>query len=385
MTEIVILGGGFAGVFAAKELKKLDSEQFRVTLVDKNSYHLFIPSLYEVATAEEPRSNICIPFHEIFPHGVRFIKGEAQKINKDAKEIEFNGGQVLKYDYLVIALGAESDYRNIPGLKENSIAFKSLEEAEKIRNIVAEKYKEMTGQGKALMIALVGGGATGVELSTELSKYEEKLGGNIEVSVFQGGSSLLKGVSPKVSEIAKDRLQKAGVNVHLNSRVKKVTDKFLELEDGRQHPYDVLIWTGGVRSSSVVLEDGFTLNSEKRIEVDEYLRVKGEENVFAAGDIADLAPRVAQVAHEQGTTAGKNLARLLKGQKMEPYKYRLLGILIPLFGKYVVVDIHGMVFTGFLGYIFQQLVFLRYLLMILPPWEALKRWGKYEGRHSKTF
>lgn len=385
MTEIVVLGGGFAGVSAAKELKKLSGEQLRITLVDRNPYHLFIPSLYEVATAEEPRNNICIPFSEIFPHGVRFIKGEAIKINKDAKEIEFRGGQILKYDYLVIALGSESDYRDIPGLKENSISFKSLEEAEKIRNTVKEKYKEMQGRGKALMIALVGGGTTGVELSTELSKYEERLGGNVEVSIFQGGPTLLKAVSHTVSEIAKKRLQKAEINVHLNSRVVRVTKDALELEDGRVHPYDVLIWTGGVRPSSVVLNDGFPQNSEKRLDVDEYLRVKGEKNVFAAGDVADNRPKLAQVAHEQGTVAGENLVRLLKGQTMKPYKYRLLGILIPLFGKYVVVDIHGMVFTGFLGYMFQQMVFLRYLLMILPPWKAFRRWGKYEGRHSKTF
>lgn len=383
MTEIVVLGGGFAGVFAARQLQKL-SDEFRVTLIDKNTYHLFIPSLYEVATAEEPRNNICIPYTEIFPRGVRLVKGEAVSVDKESKKINFKDGQFLNYDYLVIALGSESNYNDIEGLRENSISFKSLEEAIKIRDKVKELYIKKHGEGKALMVAVVGGGATGVELSTELSKYEEKLGGNIEVSIFQGGPTLLKGMSHKVSEIARERLQKAGINVHLNSRVKKVTSEYLEIEDGRQHPYDLLIWTGGVKPNAILEDSGFPKTTEGRIAVDEYLRVKGSEDIFAAGDIADEKPKLAQVAHEQGTAAGKNLARFVKGQKLVPYHYRLLGVLIPLFGRYVVVDVQGMVFTGVLGFVFQQMVFLRYLLMILPPWLALKRWGRYEGRHSRT-
>lgn len=384
MTEIVVLGGGFAGVFAAKELRKLSSEHFRITLVDKNNYHLFIPSLYEVATAEEPRDNICIPYTEIFPHGVRLIKGEATSIDKENHKVNFKDGQFISYDYLVIALGSETQYYGIEGLRENSIAFKSLEEAEKIRNRVKEMYQKKHGEGKALMVAVVGGGATGVELSTELSKYEEKLGGNIEVSIFQGGPTLLKGVSRKVSEIARERLQKVGINVHLNSRVKRVTKEYLEIEDGRQHPYDLLIWTGGVKPNVILEDSGFPKTTEGRIAVDEYLRVKGSENIFAAGDIADEKPKLAQVAHEQGEIIGKNLARLIEGKPLKTYHYRLLGFLIPLFGRYVVVDIQGMVFAGVLGYVFQQIVFLRYLLMILPPWQAFRRWGRYEGRHSRT-
>lgn len=388
MKEIIILGGGFAGVFAAKELLKLPREQFRVTLVDKNSYHLFIPSLYEVATAEEPRSNICIPYSEIFPHGVRIVEGEVLKIDKDNQKVKLNpsassGQAVLKYDYLVIALGAETQYYDIEGIKEYSTAFKSLEEACEIRDEIREKYQEKSSVGQALMVAVVGGGTTGVELSTELSKFEERLGGNIEVSIFQGEPTLLKGVSHKVSEIAKERLQKAGVNVHLNSRVIKVTKEFLEIEDGRLHPYDVLIWTGGVKSNSIIEKSGLPLNRENRLDVDEYLRVKEFKNVFAAGDIAGITSRVAQVAHEQGSIAGKNLARKIKGEKLIAYKYRLLGFLIPLFGRYVVVDIHGLVFSGILGFIFQQLVFLRYLLMILPPWKAFKRWNRFEGYLAK--
>lgn len=383
MTEIVVLGGGFAGVFAAKELKNLKPQEFRVTLVDKNSYHLFIPSLYEVATAEEPKNNICIPYQEIFPQGIRIIKGEVSSLDKEKSEIKFIGGQFLKYDYLIITLGSETQHYKIPGLKEHAISFKSLEEAVQIRDRIKEKYKQKHEKGQTLMVAIVGGGTTGTELATELCKFEERLGGNIEVSIFQGGPALLKGVSPKVSEIAKERLQKAGVKVHLNSRVKKVTSEFLEIEDERLHPYDVLIWTGGIKSNSVLEKSGIPMNSDNRMDVDEYLKVKGIDNVFAAGDIAGKTNRVAQVAHEQGTIAGKNLVKQIKEESLEVYKYRVLGYLIPLFGKYVVVDIHGMVFGGIFGFIFQQLIFLRYLLMILPVHKALKRWNRFEGYLSK--
>lgn len=378
MTEIVVLGGGFAGVFAAKELRKrLDREQFRITLVDKNSYHLFIPSLYEVATAEEPRSNICIPFSEIFPHGVQILKAKVLSIDKKTQRVKLNNS-TLRYDYLVIALGSETQYYDIEGLAENAIAFKSLEEACEIKDKIRKKYEEKSSKGQALKIVIGGGGTTGVELGTEVAKYLERLGGRGEIHIFQRSGKLLKGVDPRVSAVVHERLESSGIKIHLNSKVKKVDKESLEV-DGEKHSYDILIWTGGIRPSSVIENSSFPKNTEGWLSVDEYLRVKGETNVFAAGDISGITPRVAQVAHEEGTDVGKNIVRQIRGEKLVSHKYRLLGYLIPLFGKYVVVNIKGLIFGGFLGFIFQQLIFLRYLLMILPPWKAFKRWNRFEN------
>lgn len=377
MTEIVILGGGFAGVFAVKELRKrLDREQFRITLVDKNSYHLFIPSLYEVATAESPRSNICIPFSEIFPHGVQILKAKVLSIDPKTQKVKLNNS-TLRYDYLVIALGSETQYHGIEGLAENAIAFKSLEEACEIRDKIRKKYEEKSSRGQVLKIAIGGGGTTGVELGTEVAKYLERLGGRGEIHIFQRSGKLLKGIDPRVSSVVHERLERSGIKIHLNSKVKKVGRESLEV-DGEKHSYDILIWTGGVKSSSVIENSSLPKNVEGWLDVDEYLRVKGENNVFAAGDISGITPRVAQVAHEEGTDVGKNIVRLIKGEKLKSHKYRLLGYLIPLFGKYVLVNIKGLIFGGFLGFIFQQLIFLRYLLMILPPWKAFKRWNRFE-------
>lgn len=382
MTRVVVLGGGFAGVFAAKKiLKKTKRFEVHVTLIDKNSYHLFTPSLYEVATAEEPRSNICIPFHEILK-GAEIIKDEVQRIEIDRKKVHLKS-QKIEYDYLIIALGSESAYYGIPGLEENSIAFKTLNEACLIRNTIKTKYQEKKKLGQALAIAVVGGGPTGVELSTELSKLKERLGGNIEINIFQGGNILLKRVNSKVSEIAGKRLEKAGVNVNLNSRLKKVSANSLQFDNGKIYPFDVLIWTGGVKPNSIVQNSGLPVNEEGRLDVDEFLRVKGYGNIFAIGDIAGETPEVAQVAHEEGTDAGENIVRTIRGEKLITHKYKLLGYLIPLYGRYVLVNIQGLIFGGFLGFIFQQLVFFRYLLMILPPWKAFKRWNRFEENLSK--
>lgn len=377
MVKVIVLGGGFAGVFAAKQiLKKTKRFEVHVTLIDKNSYHLFTPSLYEVATAEEPRSNICIPFKEILP-GISMIKDEVLRIKTDGKRVQLKN-QTVEYDYLVIALGSESAYYGIPGLAQYSIPFKNLDDACRIRNTVRTRYEEKKKLGQALTIAVVGGGPTGVELSTELSKFKKRLGGNVEISLFQGGDVLLKRVSSKVSEIARKRLERAGVNVNLNSRLKKVSADSLQFANGRTYPFDVLIWTGGVRPNPIIQNSGFPLNSQGRIDTDEFLRVKGHENIFAVGDIAGETPEVAQVAHEEGTDAGENIVRTIKGEKLITHKYKLLGYLIPLYGRYVLVNVQGIIFGGILGFVFQQLVFFRYLLMILPPWKAFKRWNRFE-------
>lgn len=376
MKEIVILGGGFAGVAAVLALKKnTNPSQVQITLVDKNPYHLFTPSLYEVATAEEPKSNICIPYSEIFPHGIQLIKAKFLAIDKDNQKVKLSNS-VLRYDYLIIALGAETQYYDIEGLKEYSIAFKSLEEGCEIRDRIKEKYYQKLRNNEILKIAIGGGGTTGVELATEIAKYVERLGGNAEIDIFQKSGSLLKGVTPQVSKIAHERLEKADIKVHLNSGVKKVTKELLEI-DGKGHPYDIFIWTGGVKPNSVIEESDFPKTFEGRLDVDGYLKVKGFGNVFAAGDVTPYTA-VVQVAEEQGKVAGENVVRKIDNKPLIPYKYRHFGYIIPLSGFYAVVHTKRFTITGFLGFLIYQLAFLRYLLGILPLYKAFRRWNRFE-------
>ncbi len=363
MTEVVILGGGFAGVSAAKTLlKRTDRSKVLITLIDKNSYHLFTSSLYEVAASEEPQKNVCIPLSEILK-GAEVVKGEIQKIDKEKKEVQLKD-YTLNYDYLIIALGSEPEYREIPGLEQYSITFKTLEDAVKIRDLIREKLKE-----KDLVQVLIGGGgASGCELSSELVHHIKK---GLKISLIQKSPQLVKELNIEAAKVAYKRLLDRDVEICFGERITKVFEDHLETDRNDIHNFDLLVWAGGIKGNSVC----------GNLKVNEDLQVQGSENVFAAGDIAFLnenIPQTVRVAKEQGKIVGLNIVHKLKGEHLEKYKFKNDIFIVPLVGKYAVVQLNSFLIKGFLGWAIQQFVFLKYLLNILPVNRALKRWNRFE-------
>ena len=370
MVHVVILGGGFAGIAAAKTLlKKTKRSEVHVTLIDKNSYHLFTPSLYEVAASEEPQKNVCIPLHEIL-NGVQIVKSEIQKINKEKKEVQLKDQTNkledvgMTYDYLIIALGSEPEYHNIPGLAEYSIPFKTLEDAVKIRQVISDKRKEKS----LVQVVVGGGGASGCEFAAELA-YHLK---NVKISLIQKSPQLVKELNMEAAKVAYKRLLDKDVEICFGERITKVFEDHLETDKNDIHNFDILIWAGGIKGNSVC----------GNLKVNEDLHVQGSENVFAAGDVANIQnehiPQTVRVAKEQGKIAGLNIVHKLKKEPLEHYKFKDQIFIVPLVGKYAVVQFNSFLIKGFLGWVIQQLVFLRYLLSILPITKALKRWNRFE-------
>lgn len=363
MIKVVVLGGGFAGIAAAKTLlRRTKRSEVHITLIDKNSYHLFTPSLYEVAASEEPQKNVCIPLSEILP-GISMIKDEVLRIKKDEKKVQLKN-QTIEYDFLIIALGSEPEYHDIPGLSEYSIPFKTLEDAVKIKNLIKEKQKE-----KDLVQILVGGGgASGCEFAAELA-YHLK---NVKISLIQKSPQLVKELSMEAAKVAYKRLLNKDVEICFGERITKVYPDHVETDKNDEHKFDVLVWAGGIRGNSV----------SGSLKVNENLQVQGSENVFAAGDIADVQdrkiPATVRVAKEQGKIVGENVACKIKGEQLEKYEFKNQIFIVPLVGKYAVVQFNSILIKGFIGWVIQQFVFLRYLLSILPLTKASKRWNKFE-------
>ena len=394
MKEIVVLGGGFAGVAACKYLsKKLNGEEVNITLIDKNSYHLFTPSLYEVATSEEPKKNIAIPFAEIFDTSIRFVKGNVSSIDYENNLIRFDNELNYSYDYLIIALGSVSEDFNTPGIKEYSLSLKSLEDSVKIRKEIESWYHKKVHEGKRINIVVGGGGFSGTELSAELVNYKKKLSRQyktiedlIKIIVIQGSSCLLKELDKKVSNLAQKRLEESGVNVVLGTHIKNVNQEHIETDNGKKYKYDIFIWTGGVKASRVLENSGFKVNGRGQVLVNEYMQIVNFKNIFAAGDIAEYGdpltnkavPGVAQIAEDEGRTAARNVYRSIKNKDLKAYKYEHAGYIVPLKGRFAAADLTFVKTAGFWGWCLQQLVFLRYLLRILPVKKAFKRWNKFE-------
>ncbi len=353
MLNIVVLGGGFAGIRAALKLKnKAKSYDINVTIIDKNNFHTFTPSLYEVATSEEPQRNVAIPYKSIFNNSFNFVEGTVEKVDTSSQKILLDKNREYAYDYLIFALGSKSADFGIPGVKEHGIAMKTLEDAIRVKNVLKNAKKIIVG----------GGGFSGTELACELATHRRDL----DITLIQGATILLKELGNRISVLAKKRLEKSNVHLVLGEHIKKVTKDAVEAESGKTFPYDVFIWTGGVKPNNLL----------GKIEVSEALQANNLKNVFAAGDA--VSPGVAPRAEKMGETAAENVLRSIRDEQLLPYKYQHMGYVVPLGSHFATFAMGRYHISGIFAYILQQLIFLRYLLTILPFFEAIKRFIRFE-------
>lgn len=393
MRHVVIVGGGFAGVAAAKELVKANLEDTKIILINRTPFFLFTPSLYEVATNEEPQKNIAIPFREIFGRKVHVIVDEVEQIDAKDSKIKLKKSEPVMYDYLLVALGSESAYMGIAGLGENSMPLKTLADAvaikDKIKSICC---KEGECHRKARLL-IGGGGFSGTELAAEMLMYKNRLARQnkldkdcLEVSIIQGSDRLLNDLDKHVSDIATKRVSSKSVKFCFGGHIKEVTKSQVLTDDGKTYDYDMLIWTGGVHANHLVKESGLPITDHGQLLVNDFMQVQEFPNVFAAGDVAAYtnpktqkpAAGVAQVAEEEGSVAGENVARLIEGKELAKYHYRHWGYIVPLKGRYAAAELEGIHLDGFFAWVLQQLVYLRYLLGILPVWKAMRKWNTFE-------
>lgn len=392
--NVVILGGGFAGVRTALELTKHAKElDIRITLIDKNNYHLFTPSLYEVATSEEPQKNIVIPLRDVFGNKLSLVRGEVSIIDAKNKFVRTKNRACFYYDYLIIAIGSEPAYFGIPGLTQHSFPLKTLFDAIKIQKAITNVYRKKAKLG-VIDVVVGGGGFSGTELTAELISYRERLAKQLfckddcmRLTIIQKSDRLLRELDKKASEIARRRLAGYGVTLCLEEHVKSLTSDCIKTDIGNCYNYDIFIWAGGVRAASVLARCGFSTNARGQLSVNNYLQVAGHKNIFCVGDAAEFidhktkkhAPLIAKVAENQGKIAAENIYRIIKRLPLIEYKLSHFGYVVPLKGHFAILELNSFHIVGFLGWVAQQIVLLRYLLGILPIFKAFKKWNKFES------
>lgn len=390
--QIVCIGGGFAGVSALLELLKHRKEiNAEITLIDPNPFLLFTPSLYEAATNEVYKKNITIPHRQIFGRRIKYINEKVKKIETDTRLI-ITKGQKIPYDYLILANGSIPTYYDIDGLEKYSIPLKSINDAKVIKDRIKMICCKSGECDKKAKVVIGGGGFSGTELAAELLTYKDKLARQhnldqdcLHLTVIQGSHRLLKELDVHVSDIADQRLSSPDVHLAFGGHIEKVTDSMVFTDDHKAYPFDLFIWTGGVKANSLARESGLAINHREQAIVDSSLFVS--PGIFAAGDVAGFidpkterpVPNVAEVAEDQGKIAGENIYRSIVDKPLIQYQFHHTGYIIPLRGRFAAAELMGWLhFDGFLGWILQQLVFLRYLFGILPIHKALKKWSEYE-------
>ena len=372
--HIVIVGGGFAGINLIKSLK--NDKRFRITLVDKNNYHFFPPLIYQVATSFIEASNISYPIRKFISsyNNVHFQMGSLVKVVPEEKILETETGP-LKYDYLILGLGTESNFFGMDNVRKCALPMKNIEEALYLRNHIllnleeSARNKNISEAKKIQNIVIAGGGPTGVELAgmlAEMGRYiaekeypEIKLGLS-NLYLVDALPTLLSPMSKVAQQTAYDTLKKLGVKIVLNVSVKDYVDEKVILSDGTTIETKTLIWTSGVVGRSVPGLPEASIGKGKRILVDAFNKVRYTDDIYALGDIclqttdADFPnghPQLAQVAIQQGKNLGANFKRMDAQKDLVPFKYNNKGSMAIISKFNAVVDLPKFSYNGFIAWL----------------------------------
>jgi NADH:ubiquinone reductase (H+-translocating) len=368
---VVIIGAGFGGLELAKRIAKYD---LQVVLIDRNNFHQFQPLYYQVATAGLEPSSIAFPLRKMFQSKKNiFIRvTEVQSVDYQEKKINTELGYCW-YDYLVVAIGADTNYYGNQKIAQFAIPMKTVSEALYLRNSIFEDYeKALTSnnndeQQSYTDIVIVGGGPTGVELAGALAEmkkyilpkdYHELNSRTVDIYLIQSSDVLLKGMSDKAAFAAEGFLTKLGVIIKKNTRVTDYDGEIVTMNDGTTISSKKVIWAAGIRGNTLAgLPEGVVMK-DGRIMCDNFNKINGLDNVFAIGDIAYMEentykghPQVAQVAIQQAKQLALNFRNILTNDPLEPFHYRDLGSMATIGRNHAVVDLPFIKFQGFFAWL----------------------------------
>ncbi len=340
-TDVVILGGGLAGVACARVLGQ---EGVSVTLVDRNDYNQFQPLLYQVATSQLPAEDIARPLSAIVADlpTVDVVVADVESARLSDRTLVLRDGRTLSADHLVIAAGARPNFFGIPGAGEHSFPLYSVADAERLR-LHARRLFENPDEEGALDMVIVGAGPTGVETAGALAELRDALRatGHLPdkglLHIVDRGPALLAPFSDKAHAYAERKLTDHNVVLHLGRGVSGVHDQGVDLDDGTSIPARTVIWAGGESAASIANDAGPATGRGGRIDVRPDLTVEGYPGVYAVGDVANVPagvdatatalPQLGSVAQQSGAWAARNILLERRQQDRKPFRYKDKGIM----------------------------------------------------------
>jgi NADH dehydrogenase len=344
--HVVIVGGGFAGLQAAKSLRQA---AIRVTIIDRRNHHLFQPLLYQVATAALSPGNIAAPIRAVVRRlrNVHVVLGEVVGVDLAAQQVRLADGEAIDYDVLVLAAGSQTGYFGNDRWAPVAPGLKSIDDALEIRRRVlmafelAERTPDATERARLMTFVVVGGGPTGVELAGALAEIaRHTMRGDFraidttsaQVLLIEAGPRVLATFPPSLSASAERQLVHLGVAVRTGAKVTDVTSAGLQLDGGEQIEAATVLWAAGVAAVPLATTLGVPVDRAGRIAVEPDLRLAGHTNVYVAGDLAAvsdrdgrLVPGVAPAAMQAGQSVAANIQRQLRGEPTHAFHYRNKG------------------------------------------------------------
>jgi NADH dehydrogenase len=360
--QVVILGGGFAGIGAAHELKKAEVD---VVVVDKHDYHTFQPLLYQLATGLLETTAVGHSLRDLVKDqdNATIHKAPITGIDLEAKEVRFEGLAPIAYDYLVLALGAEVTFFGTEGAAEHAFPMYTLPHALRLKNHVLERWEAADKDSSlvedgALNAVVVGGGPTGVETAGALAElyrtnFDKDYPGipqeKVRIVLVEAGDEIFAMFKPNLRKYAREALEKRTVEVVTGARVQSVSPTQVTLATGEVIPAHTLVWGAGLQGNSLVKSLGIELQRGDRIAVGPDLELPGHPGVFVVGDIAAITdakvqqalPQLGSVALQSGEHAGESIARRVAGKSPKPFAYHDKGTMAAIGRNAAVVQMLG--------------------------------------------
>lgn len=375
--KVVVVGAGFAGLQAVKELSGLG---VAVTLIERNNYHLFQPLLYQVATAGLAPEDIVYPLRAVLRDrkNVNFRMAEVLDIDKNARKVITNCGDI-PYNYLLLAVGAETNFFGMKSVQRNGVGLKNIVDALRIRNHIlhmfelASQESDLERRRRLLTFVIAGGGATGVESAGGLSElihlvlakdYPAIDFSEVKLILLEGGTRLLSSMSETLSDFTAKELKRKKVEVRFQSLVAEYDGNKVILEDGTEIGTQTLIWAAGVQAASLAGKLSVETDRLGRIVVNQFLQVPDYPEIFIVGDAAcfkfagQSLPMIAPVAVQQAKTAAHNILRLIRGQSLGEFKYEDPGTLATIGRSSAVASMGRWQFRGFIAWVLWLVVHL---------------------------
>jgi len=373
--KVVILGGGFGGLAAARALYK----SAEVTVVDRHNFQTFLPLLYQVSTAGLAADHVAYPIRgALRKTDIKFRMGSPIAVDHKNNEVKLDSSEVLKFDHLIVALGSVSADFGIPGVNEHALGMKTVHEALTIRAEIMRRFEDLCRfeDDTKLSISVIGGGPTGVEMAGAIAELirgplksdQAEAAANIQVSLIEAGPRLLPPFAPSLSERTKKDLEKLGVKVLLNAAVKAIEHRKIILKDDSVLNSEITIWAAGVKGSDAMAQLSLPTNGN-RVAVEPTMQVKNYPNIWALGDIAGALgkdgkplPMVAPVAIQQGKFIAKQIARLITNKPLGEFKYLDKGSMATIGRNKAIVQVRGLKIAGPIAWLIWLWLHLFYLL-----------------------
>ncbi len=387
-TKVVIVGGGFGGIETAKCLSK--NKNIEVVLITKNPYFEYYSALYKLVTGALA-IEVCVPYNQIFKKGnVSVIEGTYHSYDKTKKEVSLYDGQTFSYDYLVLAMGSETNYFNIPGIKEFAFSFKSAQEALALKQHLLDLLQKSKDVSKDELVnrfhvTVVGGGPSGVELAGDITTYLRRMTKRyhidpsfVTIDLIEANSRLLPTLPEAVSKKAEARLRKLKVNIYTNrtlqeQELNEITASGITMDSA------TVIWTAGTKISESF--GSLSTDVKKRVVVGSDFSIPEDSSIFVIGDGSNAqGTGLAQGAIAHGKYVGKAIINKINNKLVTPYRGVVLGYVVPIGHNWAVFTYRGFTFSGFIPWILRSAVDFHYFTSIVSwryVFSVFKQGAKY--------